>query len=155
LLVLALWSLVYDCGIAPLLAQGATGTILGTVTDTSGAAVSEAAVRVKNVQTDVAQSVASDAQGRFRVSDLAVGEYEVQTSKSGFSTVVHTGIRLAVGAQTVVDFSLSVGQQQQTITVQGEVSVVETTNAAIGTYTSEQQMRELPLNGRNFEQLIQ
>jgi hypothetical protein len=155
LLVLAFSSAVYDATIARLNAQGATATILGTVTDTSGAAIPEAAVQVKNVQTDVTQSATTDAQGRFRVSDLAVGEYEVQTSKSGFSTVVHRGITLAVGAQAVVDFSLTVGQQQQTITVQGEVSVVETTNAAIGTYTSEQQMRELPLNGRNFEQLIQ
>jgi hypothetical protein len=69
--------------------------------------------------------------------------------------VVHKGITLAVGSQTVVDFALPVGQQQQTVTVEGEATAVETTNAAIGTYTSEQQMRELPLNGRNFEQLIQ
>jgi Carboxypeptidase regulatory-like domain/TonB-dependent Receptor Plug Domain len=147
--------LAFLLNVARLMAQGATATILGTVTDVSGAAIPEAGVQLKNVQTDVTQSAATDAQGRFRVSDLAVGEYEVQTSKSGFSTVVHRGITLAVGAQAVVDFSLTVGQQQQTITVQGEVSVVETTNAAIGTYTSEQQMRELPLNGRNFEQLIQ
>ncbi len=69
--------------------------------------------------------------------------------------VVHKGITLTVGAQAVVDFSLPVGQQQQTVTVEGEATVVETTNAAVGTSTSEQQMRELPLNGRNFEQLIQ
>jgi hypothetical protein len=145
------------CGVCAsrLAAQGATATILGTVTDATGASVPEAAVQVRNVRTGVTQSVTGDGQGRFRVPDLGVGEYEVQASKAGFSTVVHRGITLAVGAQIVVDFSLPVGQQQQTVTVEGQVSQVETTNAAIATYTSEQQMRELPLNGRNFEQLIQ
>ena len=135
--------------------QGATATILGTVTDMSGAAVPDAMVQVKNSGTGATQSIATDSQGRFRAPDLGVGEYEIQAAKSGFSTVVHKGITLTVGAQTVVDFALPVGQQQQTVTVEGEASAVETTNAAIGTYTSEQQMRELPLNGRNFEQLIQ
>jgi carboxypeptidase family protein len=138
-----------------LAAQGTTATVLGTVTDASGAAVPEAAVQVKNVNTGITQSVSADGQGRFRVPDLGVGDYEVQASKTGFSTVVRRGITLTVGAQSVVDFSLPVGQQQQTVTVEGQVSQVETTNAAISTFTSEKQMRELPLNGRNFEQLIQ
>jgi len=146
---------VCGVGVSRLWAQGATATILGTVTDMSGAAIPNAMVQVKNAGTARTQSGAADSQGRFRVPDLGVGEYEVQASQTGFSTVVHKGITLTVGAQTVVDFALPVGQQQQTVTVEGEASVVETTNAAIGTYTSEQQMRELPLNGRNFEQLIQ
>src|SRR5437879_1885682 len=61
-----------------LAAQGATATILGTVTDSTGAAIPEAAVQVKNVGTAVTQSTVSDGQGRFRVPDLSVGEYEVQ-----------------------------------------------------------------------------
>jgi hypothetical protein len=146
---------IFAAGVSRLRAQGASATILGTVTDMSGAAIPNAMVQVKNTGTGVTQSVAADAQGRFRVPDIGIGDYEVQASQTGFSTVVHKGITLAVGSQTVVDFALPVGQQQQTVTVEGEVSAVETTNAAIGTYTSEQQMRELPLNGRNFEQLIQ
>ena len=101
-------------------AQGATATILGTVTDMSGAAVPDAMVQVKNTGTGATQSVAADAQGRFRVPDLGIGDYEVQAAKTGFSTMVHKGITLAVGAQTVVDFALPVGQQQQTVTVEGE-----------------------------------
>ena len=135
-------------------AQGATATILGTVTDMSGAGVPEASVQIKNTQTGAVQNTTSDAQGRFRVAELPVGNYDAQAAKEGFSTVVRKEITLAVGSQTVVDFALPVGQQQQTITVEGEVSQVETTNAAIGQYTSQQQMAELPLNGRNFEQLI-
>ncbi len=136
-------------------AQGTTATVLGTVADMSGAAIPDAMVQVKNVGTGVTQSVAADAQGRYRFADLGVGDYELQAAKTGFSTVVRKGVTLTVGAQAVVDFSLAVGQQQQTVTVEGQASSVETTNATIGTFTSEQQMRELPLNGRNFEQLIQ
>src|SRR5579872_1567479 len=120
-----------------LRAQGTTATILGTVTDMSGAAIPDVTVQAKNTGTGVTQIGTADSQGRFRVADLGVGEYEVQATKAGFSTVVHKGITLAVGSQTVVDFSLPVGQQQQTVTVEGEASAVETTNAAIGTYTSE------------------
>lgn len=155
LCALAAWIAAGTLSVHQLKGQGATATILGTVTDMSGAAIPDAMVEVKNTGTGATQSVPTDSQGRFRVPDLVVGEYEVQAVKTGFSTVVHKGITLLVGAQTVVDFALPVGQQQQTVTVEGEATTVETTNAAIGTYTSEQQMRELPLNGRNFEQLIQ
>src|SRR5580658_1645506 len=91
-----------------LAAQGATATILGTVTDASGAAVADAAIQVTNVGTGISQSTTSDGQGRFRAPDLGVGEYEVQASKAGFSTLVHKGITLTVGSQNVVDFSLPV-----------------------------------------------
>ncbi len=135
--------------------QGTTATILGTVTDTTGAVLPEAVVRIQNVGTGAAQSSTSDSQGRFRIADLGVGEYEVQAAKAGFSTLVHKGVILTVGAQTVVDFALPVGQQQQTVTVEGQVSQVQTTNSAVAALVDERQMRDLPLNGRNFEQLIQ
>jgi hypothetical protein len=145
---------VSGVGVTRLKAQAATATILGTVTDASGAAVPDAAVQVKNTGTGATQSTTSDAQGRFRLPELVVGNYDIQATKMGFSTVVHNGITLNVGSQTVVDFSLPIGQQTQTVTVEGQVSQVETTNATVGTLTDQRQMRELPLNGRNFEQLI-
>ena len=137
-----------------LSAQVSTATILGTVTDASGAAIAEAAIQVKNAGTGVTQTSTTDAAGRFNVPDLGIGDYEVQASKTGFSTVVHRGITLSIGSQSVVDFSLPVGQQTQTVTVEGQVSQVETTNAALSSLISTQQMTQLPLNGRNFEQLI-
>ena len=146
------------CGagtLSRLAAQGATASILGTVTDTSGAAIPNAAVQLQNVGTGVSQSAASDALGRYRVVDLPVGDYEAQASKAGFSTLLHKGITLTVGNQSVVDFTLAVGQSQQTITVEAQASQVETTNGAIGVLTDQTQMRELPLNGRSFEQSIQ
>ena len=142
-------------GVTRLAAQGTTATILGTVTDATGAVIAGANVEVKNTGTGQTQTVQSDAQGRYRVPDLIIGDYQVQVSKAGFSTVVHKGITLSVGSQNVVDFSLAVGQTQQAVTVEGQVTQVETTDAAIATLVDQTQMRELPLNGRDFEQLIQ
>jgi hypothetical protein len=141
-------------GLSRLGAQGATATISGTVTDSSGAAIPEAAIQVKNVGTGAQQTTASDGQGRFRVPDLGVGDYEIQASKMGFSTVLHKGITLTVGNQAVVDFALAVGQQSQTVTVEAQASQLETSNGAVGSLTDQTQVHELPLNGRNFEQLI-
>ena len=145
----------FSGGVNHLAAQGGTATVLGTVTDTSGATVGGAVVQVKNLGTSQAQSIVTDAQGRYTVPDLGVGAYEARASKDGFATVVNKGITLTVGSQSVVDFSLPVGQTQQTVTVEGAVTQVETTNSAVGSLVDQAQMRELPLNGRNFEQLIQ
>ncbi len=147
-------ALTGNSSIGRLLAQGTTASIQGVVTDSSGAAVPGAAVQVKNIGTGTTQATQSDLQGRYTAAELGVGEYEVQASKSGFSTVVHKGITLTVGAQSVVDFSLPVGQAQQTVTVEGQVSQVETTNSSVGALIDQRQVRELPLNGRNFQQLI-
>jgi ABC-type antimicrobial peptide transport system permease subunit len=137
-----------------LAAQGATGTILGTVTDPSGGAIPDATVRVMNTGTSATQNVTSDAQGRYRVADLPVGSYQVSTEKTGFQAVVHKGITLDPGANVVVDFALVVGQVTQTVTVEGNVTQVETSSSAISTVVEQAQMRDLPLNGRNFEELV-
>ena len=141
--------------ISRLTAQGTTATILDTVTDSTGASIPGANIQVKNVGTGQTTASQSDSQGRFRVPDLPVGDYEVQATKEGFATLVHKGITLTVGNQNVVDFSLAVGQQAQTVTVEGAVTQVETTNSTVASLVNQTQMRELPLNGRNFEQLIQ
>src|SRR5581483_3444935 len=154
LCLLGVLLLMAAMGVSRLQAQGAGAAILGTVTDASGAAIPEATVQVKNTGTGIVQNTTTDAQGRYNVPNLGIGNYEVQAARMGFSTVVHTGITLTVGAQAVVDFSLPVGQQTQTVTVEGQVTQVETTNSTVGAVVTEQQMREIPLNGRNFEQLI-
>ena len=86
--------------------------------------------------------------------DLAIGSYEIQVSKTGFQNAVRTGITLTVGSAPVIDFQLAVGQASQTVTVSADASQVETTTAAVSSLVNSTQMRELPLNGRNFEQLI-
>ena len=142
-------------GLAHLNAQGTTATISGRVTDASGAAVAGAEIQVKNTGTGATQTALTDEQGRYTLADLLVGDYDLHVSKAGFSNMVRTGVTLTVGTQSVVDFSLQVGQQLETITVEAQASQVDISNSTVGTLTDEKQMSDLPLNGRNFEQLIQ
>jgi hypothetical protein len=136
-------------------AQGVTSaTLLGTVTDSGGAVIPNASIQVKNVGTDQTQQVSTDAQGRYTVPDLPVGNYEAQASSQGFQTIVRRGITLTVGAQAVVDFSMMVGQSQQTITVEAQVSAVDTASTAVASYVEQKQINDLPLNGRNFTDLV-
>ena len=141
-------------GAGLLSAQTTTATISGTVTDSSGAVVAGAKVEVKNVGTGIVQSTTSNAQGRYRVGELLVGDYEVQAAQPGFQTVVHRGITLTVGSEAVIDFSLAVGQAQQTVTVEAQATQVDISTAAVSTLVEPTQMNNLPLNGRNFEQLL-
>jgi len=135
-------------------AQAVTGNISGTVTDSSGAVIAGANIQVKNTATGVTQTTTSNSQGRYNVPDLTVGTYDVQASNSGFQTVVHAGVNVTVGSQLTIDFPLPVGQAQQTVTVETSVAQVETQSTAISALISPQQMVDLPLNGRNFEQLL-
>jgi Carboxypeptidase regulatory-like domain/TonB dependent receptor len=135
-------------------AQAQTATISGTATDPSGAALVNARIVATNVGTNVSQSTTTDAQGRYTIPQLSVGSYRVEATLSGFQTVVHGGITLSVGAAVVVDFSLPVGQVSQTVNVEGQVSQVETQTSEVSTLVSPEQMRDLPLNGRDVEQLI-
>lgn len=140
--------------VGALRAQTQTATISGTATDPTGAALVNASIQATDVETNVSRSTVSDAEGRYSISDLPVGSYTVQASLTGFQTVVHAGITLSVGAVVVVNFALPVGQVSQTVNVEGQVSQVETTSSEVSTLVSPQQMRDLPLNGRNFEQLL-
>src|SRR6266516_1229873 len=135
-------------------AQGSTAAVAGKVNDTSGAAIPGASVEAKNTGTGAVRKTVTDEQGRFRVVDLPIGEYEVQASQPGFQTIVRKGVLLTVGSDPVVDFSLPVGQAQEAITVQGEVSQIETQSVSLGALVESTQMRELPLNGRSYTQLM-
>lgn len=135
-------------------AQTTTATISGTITDPSGAVIAAAKVEVRNVETGIVRPAGADSQGRYRVPELIIGTYEVQAMQAGFQTVVRKGIGLTVGSETVVDLSLPVGQAGQTVTVEAQASQVETSSAAVSSLVEATQMRELPLNGRNFEQLL-
>jgi hypothetical protein len=135
-------------------AQALRATVLGRVTDSSGAAVAGAKITVRNAGTELKQTVSTDDQGRYTVPDLDVGTYEVDADRSGFKRVVHSGIALTVGNQLVVDMVLEVGTAEQTITVEGQAPQVETTSSAIGSLIESTQVSNLPLNGRNYTQLL-
>lgn len=139
--------------IGGLSAQG-TGVILGTITDSTGAALPGAEVQVRNVGTGQTYDILADEQGRYLVPALPIGAYEVSAVLPGFSRSVRTGLTLTVGAQLVVNLQLAVGQLTETVTVEGQASQVETQSTALGVLVESRQIRELPLNGRNYTQLI-
>jgi outer membrane receptor protein involved in Fe transport len=137
-----------------LWAQAQTATISGTAADASGAALAGAKINITNSETNVTQSTVTDAQGRYTVPDLPVGTYTVQASLSGFKTVVQNGVAVTVGSTVVVNLSLPVGEVSQTVTVEGNVSHVETQTTEVSNLVSPTQVANLPLNGRNIEQLL-
>ena len=129
-------------------------SITGRVEDASGAAVPQAAVAVTSVETGETRTVTSDESGSYRVLSLPVGHYNVRVEKSGFKVRVQEGIELVVGQEAVVNLSLEVGQVQQEVTVSGEAPIVNTTTESISGLVGEQTVKELPLNGRSFDNLI-
>jgi hypothetical protein len=134
--------------------QVGTGSIRGAITDPSGAVVPSAHVSVKNVQTSVAISLVTDTDGRYVAPTLPIGSYEIQVQAQGFETAVGQNIVLAVGEQREVNISLSVGQMSQQVAVHESAAAVDTSDSTVSGLINQSQMRDLPLNGRNFEQLI-
>ena len=129
-------------------------TISGTISDPSGASVSGAAVDVMSNDTGLTRSVASDDAGRFRVFSLPVGEYEIHVRKQDFEEQVQTGIRLVVGQNAVVDLTLHLGSVSERMTVVGDAPPVSVTTQDVSGVVAEQQVKNLPLNGRSFDLLI-
>ncbi len=139
---------------ARVAAQGTIGSISGTVTDSSGSVIPGATVTARNTGTGAIQVTTSDSQGRYTIPAMPVGDYEVQTELQGFQTVKRTGLRLSAGADIVVDVSLPIGEISELLTVTASVPLVNTTSSSLGTTVDPTQIRELPLNGRNFEELV-
>jgi hypothetical protein len=136
-----------------LLAQATTGTILGVVSDTSGAVVPGVSVTITNVDTGFERIAVADEAGRYNAPSLPLGEYQVNAKKEGFQTEIRKGITLTVGREAVVNLALRVGEARQQVVVSGDAALVDTTDATLGSLVDNEQIRDLPLNGRGFEQL--
>src|ERR1700731_2734244 len=134
-------------------AQVTTGTISGIVQDQSGAAIAGVEVTVKNVDTGIARTLTSDPGGRYTAPDLPLGNYEVQAQHSGFQTEVRSGITLTVGREAVVNIALKVGQLSEKVTITGEAPLVESTTSALSSLVDDRTIRDLPLNGRSYDNL--
>jgi hypothetical protein len=131
-----------------------TATISGRVEDASGAAVGGATVTVKSVETGATRTVATDETGNYRALALPLGQQEVRAEKPGFRSALRTGINLVVGQEAVVDLRLDVGQVSQEVTVSADTPMVDVTTASVSGFVGERQIKELPLNGRSFDNLI-
>jgi hypothetical protein len=134
--------------------SGPTGTIIGTVTDTSGAIIPNAKVTIANVATNVSQETVTSSTGTYSVPFLIPGTYKVTVAGPGFSTGVISGIMVAVGKEVAVDVQLKPGAVTESVTVTASSVALDTANAAMGQVITESQVLDLPLNGRNFTQLL-
>src|SRR6266567_2508787 len=138
-----------------LFAQGgATGTILGTVTDSSSAIVSGASVTVTNTSTNVAVRTTTGSAGDLYVPSLNPGPYKVTVESRGFQKSVTNTVTLTVDQKVRVDVSLKPGAVTETMQVTAQAVTLDTDSAALSQLVSQQQVEELPLNGRNFMQLL-
>jgi outer membrane receptor for ferrienterochelin and colicin len=108
---------------------------------------------VTNTGTGATNDLLSDERGRFRVPLLQSGEYEVQVTMVGFTSAVRRGIRLTVGQTAVVDIAMQVGAVSQDVSVTADANPANLTSAAISGLVTDKQIRDLPLNGRSFQQL--
>src|SRR2546422_4072047 len=141
-------------GTSLVFAQTSMATILGTVRDTSGALVPGVSITVKHTESGLTRTVVSSERGSYNVPLLPVGAYEITTTMPGFKQEVRSGINLVVGQEAVVDLTLEVGAAAEQVTVTEEAPLVNTTTSSTSGVITEQQMKELPLNGRSFDQLI-
>ncbi|MGA7792696.1 MAG: carboxypeptidase-like regulatory domain-containing protein [Candidatus Acidiferrales bacterium] len=132
----------------------AEASINGTVVDTSGAIIAGATVKVKDVEIGTVRTVVTDSSGRYDAPSLSVGRYEVSAGQAGFRTEVKTGITLAIGQRAEVNLMLAVGDVQQSISVEETAMQLAVSTAEFSGLVGETQIKDLPLNGRSYDQLL-
>jgi outer membrane receptor protein involved in Fe transport len=144
------WAALATCG----LCQGVSGSFSGTITDTTGAVIPGASVTITNVGTGVTQTTITNARGVYEFPTVKPGTYDIAAVFKGFSTVVRHNQILYVNQAGTVDITLRPGAVTQTVEVAGEVPLINTTNSTVGSVVESTQVVNLPLNGRQFTQLI-
>lgn len=137
-----------------LLAQGDLAAVTGRVLDPNGAVIVEAAVSAKNVDTGVETTVKTNEEGIYRFANLGPGNYEFKVSKHGFKAIVKSSVTLHVADMISMNFNMVVGELTQSVTVQAGSSLVNTTDASISTVVDQSYVKNMPLNGRSFQDLI-
>jgi hypothetical protein len=142
------------CFGATFSAAQVSANLSGVITDPSGAAVSEATVTARNLDTGASRTVPTDQSGRYRLFALPVGLYEIRVTKQGFAEGIRSGIRLAVGQDASADLSLRVGLVSEQVKVTEDVPVVNLTTQDISGLVGERQVKDLPLNGRSYDLLL-
>ncbi len=138
-----------------LYAQVDTGSITGTVTDSSGAVLSGAKVTLANEGTGVSLSVTTGSDGSYTFSPVRIGSYKLDASAQGFKTVSQTHIVVNVSANVLVNLKLPPGSVTETVEVTTSVPVLQTQDASVGQVVDQRSVNNLPLNGRNFTFLAQ
>jgi len=147
-------------GLLALLASSEPGraqvpaAIVGRVEDASATGVSGATITVKSQENGATRVVTTDNAGNYRVLSLTLGPYAVKAEKNGFKATIRTGINLQVGQEAVVNLRLELGEFVQQISVSADVPVVDVTTASVSGMVGEREVKDLPLNGRSFDNLL-
>lgn len=137
-----------------LSAQTESATVLGRVTDPSGAIVKGVQIEIRNIDTNVATTSSTNAEGLYRIGSLKPGRYVIFVHKQGFKSVSLTGLNLNVQDNLVRNFTLQIGAVSEAITVSAESTKINTTDASVSTVIDRDFVENIPLNGRSFQDLI-
>ena len=146
--------LTLACSLSPM-AQTTTGRILGTIQDPSGGAIAGAIVTVTDSQRGVTRTATTDEAGAYAIPNLEPGEYTVRAEAAGFRTVERPNTRVEVASDVTIDLKLEPGAVKEAIVVTAEAPLLNTTSATLGGTLSNDEINNLPLNGRNYENLLQ
>jgi len=133
--------------------QTVGASLRGTVTDSTGAALPNATVTIVNTGTGASRDLQTDAAGRYTAPLLLPGDYDVHVSVTGFQPYERRGLRLAVGQDAALDVKLELGTVSEQVTVAGSAPTIDLTSGAVSGLVTDRQIRDLPLNGRSFQQL--
>jgi len=157
---------VLNCGIAlgviigissmavSAFAQTAAARVVGSVHDQTGAIISGATFTVTDVQRGISRVVQSDNAGEYLAPNLQPGRYEIRAEAKGFKTVDRRNVQLEVGQDVRIDFVLTLGESSQTVTITAEIPILDSTSTTLGGTLSNETINNLPLNGRNYENLL-
>ena len=135
-------------------AQESAASLNGTIQDPSGAVVPDAEISLVNVNTGVAKTTVSTGTGRYVYVAVPPGQYSLSVAKTGFSKATRKGITLAVNQTATVDFALAVGNTTESVVVEASPTEINTTTVDLGTVINTNMVEELPLNGRQFTQML-
>src|SRR3989475_4717225 len=139
---------------SPLFSQANSGRILGTVMDQTGGVISGATVTIIDKDRGVARTLITDDAGEYNAPTLIPGTYTVRVEANGFKRMERQNVVLEVGKEVRVDVTVQPGEQTQSVTVTESIPLVETTNATLGGTLTNEQIQDLPLNGRNYQYLL-
>src|SRR5439155_21160494 len=154
LFVLVLLSWIYFAIPASTFAQTELAGVYGRVTDPSGAVIVDAEIEIRNVETNVSATVKTNRDGLYTIPSLHPGHYLISVRKTGFKSVTVTQLDLNIQDNVVRNFALQVGSISETVTITADQFHMNTTDATVSTIVDQNYVKNMPLNGRSFQDLI-
>src|SRR5437867_12150279 len=142
------------CCVSPALGQLAQGELRGTVVDESGAVLPGVGITATHVETGTSRATTTAANGTYLMPAMPLGTYRVAAELSGFGTTIREGFRLGVGEAVTINFTMKVAALQESVTVSGEAPIIDTKKSELTGHVDPEQVQSLPLNGRNWLDLV-